>query len=212
VIEHITRQLAAAYNGIRRQPRGEHVRMFAAQTRTLAVYGRQNGLDDRLRSALSTLIDRDGRSAVLYDEVDRNRLRADLKAYGAVPDERLLGLQVMLDYTARNAALNGLLQTGLSVRLERISNALDRRAPAVDERSGTIVRVAQQPTYDEEYWKGYCAELWNQYTETQFLAVPICASAALPIIGVVFAPVCAAYQLAAMFLAIVYAGYCMNAR
>ena len=72
----------------------------------------------------------------------------------------------------------------------------------------TTIRVNRQ--YDEQYWKGYCAELWSQYSETQFLAATICASAALPVIGAALVPLCAAYQLAATFLAFVYGGYCMN--
>jgi hypothetical protein len=75
----------------------------------------------------------------------------------------------------------------------------------------TVVRV-NQIYYDEEYWKGYCAELWSQYTEAQFLAAAICASAALPIVGAAFVPLCIAHQLAATFLAIAYAGNCMNVR
>ena len=212
LLDHIARQLAVIHNAMRRQPRGEQMRAFAAQLRTLAVYGRQSDLDGAVRSAINTLVERDGRDAVLYHEPDLARVRADLKSYGAQPDERVLTAPVTLDYAARSAALNGLLQSGMSIRWERIATNLERLAPAIDQRMATIIRVGQVENHDPAYWEGYCTELWNQYKETQFLAAPICASAALPIIGAAFAPLCAAYQLAATFLAIVYAGYCLNAR
>ena len=211
VLEHIVRQLAGIHNAMRRQPRGEHMRAFAAQLRTLAVYGRQGGLDATVQAGINTLIERDGRDRVLYTEVDVNRLRSDLKAYGAQPDERLLAAPITLDYAARSAALNGLLQSGVSIRLERIAATLERMAPAVDARMATTVRV-NQIQYDAAYWEGYCSELWSQYTEAQFLSAAICASAALPIVGAAFVPLCIAHQLAATFLAIIYGGNCMNVR
>ena len=211
VLEHLVGQLSGIHNAMRRQPSGESMRSFGSQLRTLAVYGRQAGLDANLTAGINALIERDGRDRVLYVEVDRQRLLADLKAYGAQVDERLLAAPITLDYAARSVALNGLLQSGFAVRLDRIAALLERIAPAVDRRMATALRV-NQIQYDEEYWKGYCAELWSQYSETQFLAAAICASAALPIIGVAFVPLCIAQQLAATFLAIVYAGNCMNVR
>ena len=41
-------------------------------------------------------------------------------------------------------------------------------------------------------------------------AVTICASALIPVIGVAFAPLCIAHQLAATMLALVYGVYCWN--
>jgi hypothetical protein len=209
VLEHLIRQLAGLHNALRRQPGGESMRSFASQLRTLAVYGRQAGLDANLRAGINALIERDGRDRVLYVEVDRQRLLSDLKAYGAQVDERLLAAPITLDYAARSATLSGLQQSGFALRLERVAALLERVAPAVDQRMATTLRV-NQIQYDEEYWKGYCGELWSQYSETQFLAAAICASAALPIIGAAFVPLCAAHQLAATFLAIVYGGYCWN--
>jgi hypothetical protein len=211
VLDHLVRQLAGIHNAMRRQPRGEHMRAFGAQLRMLAVYSRQAGLDAGVKAGVNALVERDGRAQVLYVEVDRERLRAELKAHGAQLDERLLATPITLDYAARSAALDSLLQTGGSLHLERIAATLERVAPAVDQRMATTIRV-NQIYYDEEYWKGYCAELWSQYQETQFLAAALCASAALPVIGAAFVPLCVAQQLAATFLAIVYAGNCMNVR
>lgn len=211
LLDHIVRQLAGIHNAMRSQARGEHMRAFAAQLRTLTVYSRQTGLDAGVKAGVEALIDRDGRNSVLYVEVDPNRLRSNLKAYGAQPDERLLAAPITLDYPARSAALSGLLQSGISVRWERIAATLERGAPAVDQRMATTIRVSQI-YYDAAYWEGYCAELFSQYTEAQFLAAAICASAALPVIGAALVPLCIAHQLAATFLAMAYAGNCMNVR
>jgi hypothetical protein len=211
VLEHIVRQLAGIHNTMRRQPRGEHMRSFATQLRTLAVYGPQAGLDATVKAGIAALIERESRDRVLYTEIDLARVLADLKTYGAQVDERLLAAPITLDYAARSAALGALLQSGPSPRLERIAATLERIAPAVDARLATTVRV-NQIQYDEDYWRGYCAELWSQYSETQFLAGVICASAALPLVGALFVPLCIAHQLAATLLAITYAGNCLNVR
>lgn len=207
VLEHIARQLAVLHNGMRRDPRGEHLRGFAAQLRTMSVYGRQAGIDERLRSALRTLIDRDGRDAVLYAKQDRNHLLDELRRYGAQPDERLIGADSDLDYGRRSTTLDALLDGGVSARLQQVALLLERAAPEFDRRLDSLVRVSQ---YDPAYWQGYCAELWEQYRETQFLAAALCASAALPIVGALFAPECIAWQLAATLLAMVYAARCWN--
>lgn len=208
VLEHIARQLATHHNAMRRDPRGEHLRAFAAQLRTLTVYGRQIHLDDVVRARVNALVAQEGRYAVLYTDGDVNHLRSELRAYGAQPDERLLRAPITLDYAARNAVLDAVLQSGVSAGWERIATTLERLAPEADRRAATIVRVSRQ--YDAAYWEGYCKELWNQYSEAQFLAAPLCASAALPIVGIAFTPLCIAQQLAATFLALVYGVYCMN--
>jgi hypothetical protein len=125
VLEHIVRQLAGIHNTMRRQPRGEHMRAFATQLRTLAVYGRQTGVDADLKAGINLLLERDGRDRVLYTEIDQARVLADLKAYGVQVDERLLAAPITLDYTARSAVLGSLLQSGPSLRLERIAALLE---------------------------------------------------------------------------------------
>jgi hypothetical protein len=208
VLEHIVRQLAAAHNSLRREPKGEYVRAFAAQLRTLAVYGRAEGFDARVTSGVSTLIERDGRDGVLYAEIDRDRIRAELKRYGARADERGLGTPLTLDYATRSAALNAFLTSGITDRWERNAATLERMAPELDRRFSTVVRVSQ---YDAAYWEGYCKEIWSQYQETQLLSAALCASAALPLVGAAFVPMCIAHQLAALIFLMVYSGHCSNA-
>jgi hypothetical protein len=207
VLEHIVRQLAAAHNGLRREQKGEHVRAFASQMRTLAVYGRTVEIDAQVKSGVSTLIERDGRDGVLYAEIDRERMWAELKRYGARADERVLSTPLRLDYDRRSAALNVLLASGLSNGWERTAATLERMAPELDRRFSTVVRVSLQ---DAAYWEGYCKELWSQYQEAQLLAAALCASAALPIVGAAFVPLCVAHQLAALIFVMVYGGNCMN--
>jgi hypothetical protein len=216
LLEHIVKELAAAHNGLRRDLKGEYARAFAAQLRTLAVHGRATDLDARVNSALGALIERDGRDAVLYTEINHERMRAELKRYGAQADERLLNATVRLDYAARSAALNSLLTRGVTTRWGITAATLELVAQEMDRRTSTLRRVSRQSGqgggYDPAYWEAYCESLWSHYSETQFLAAAICATAALPVIGVVVVPLCIAYQLAALMLAMIYAGECLNVR
>src|SRR5262245_13632784 len=119
VLEHITRQLATSHNAMRRDPRGEHLRAFAAHLRTMTVYTRQTGLDETVKSRVAALVARDGRYNVMYLEPDLEHLRSELRAYGAQPDERTLKSPITLDYAGRAAGLDSLLQSGVSARWER---------------------------------------------------------------------------------------------
>src|SRR6476659_16460 len=87
ILEHLARQLATNHNAMRRDPRGEHLRAFAAHLRTLTVYGRQSGLDETVKARVAALVARDGRYNVLYLQPDRTHLLSELRAYGAQPDE-----------------------------------------------------------------------------------------------------------------------------
>jgi hypothetical protein len=182
------------------------MRVAAAHLRTLAVYGRRIDVDTTMRSAVGALIERDGRDGVLYLQSDLQKVRAELKRFGAQPDERILSAPSTLDYAARNAAVNRLLQSGLTGGWERIAAALERMSPGVDQRASSVVRVRQ----DADYWEGYCRQLWSEFSEVQFLAGVMCATALLPVVGIAFAPFCVAHQLAAALMAVVYAGYCWN--
>ena len=207
VLEHLVRQLASAHNELRRQPQGEHVRAFAAQLRTFAVYGRSIDLDPKVKKAMAQLIEREGRERVLYTESNREQVRAELKRYGAQPDERLLNRALNLDYAARTAVLDGVLASGVLAHLERTAAAIDRLAVELDRRSGAVVRVSRQ---DSEFWEGYCRALWSHIQETQFLTALHCAVVAVPIIGVAFVPLCSAYALAMLMLGLVYGANCWN--
>src|SRR5688572_23848088 len=209
VLEHIVRQLAASHNGLRRQWTGEHVRAFAAQLRMLAVYGRTIDIDAQVKSGVAALVERDGRDGVLYADIDRDRMRAELKRYGALVDDRLLNTPLNLDHARRSAALDAFLASGVTPHWDRIASMLERLAPGLDRRVSNVVRV-QTGYQDPEYWKGYCAELWEQYRETQFMATAMCAAAALPIVGAAFVPLCIAHQLTATLYAMMYAASCMN--
>ena len=207
VLEHIVQQMTSAHNALRRQPKGEHVRAFAAQLRTLAVYGHSTDLDAKVRTATAQLIERDGRDAVLYTEINPERMRAELQRYRAQPDERLLNRALTLDYASRNAALNDVLAAGVVARFERMAAVLERVASEIDLRAGTTVRVSRQ---DSEFWEGYCRALWSHIQETQFLTALHCAVVAIPVIGVAFVPLCSAYALAMLMLGLVYGANCWN--
>lgn len=205
VLEHIVRQLASAHNELRRQPKGEHVRAFTAQLRTLAVYGRSIGLDAKVKAAVAEMVERDGRDEVLYTDINRDRMRGELKRYGAQPDERLLNRIPNLDYAARTASLNSVLASGLTAHLERTAAMMERVASEIDRRTGTAVRVSRR---DSEYWAAYCRTIWDHYLDTQFQAAIYCTASLIPIVGVLFAPLCVGYELAALTLGLVYGANC----
>src|SRR5688572_29389681 len=195
VLEHIVRQLAAAHNSLRRDKKGEHARAFASHLRTLTVYGRTIEIDAQAKSGVAILIERDGRDGVLYAESDRAHLRAELKRYGALADERALNTPLSLDYATRSAALNAFLASGITDSWEKTATALERMGPEIDRRFSTVLRVSQN---DPAYWDGYCKEIWRQYQEGQLVAAALCAAAALPIVGAAFVPLCVAHQMAAL--------------
>lgn len=202
LLEHIVRQLASSHNALRRQLTGEHVRAFSAQLRTLVVHGRTIDLDANVKKAVAQLVERDGRDGVLYADIDRGRMRAELARYGAMPDEQVLNRSTTLDYASRSAVLNRVIVSGVIAHIERMAAVMDRVATELDRRSGTV-RVNRQA--DAE---AYCRALWDEFQEAQFLASLNCAAAALPIVGVVFAPVCVSYQLASLVFALVYGANC----
>jgi len=215
VIDHIVRQMAAAHNALRRERKGEFARAFAAQLKSLAVYARATGLDARVKSGLATLVEREGRDNVLYAEIDRNRMRAELKAYGVQsPDERVLNAQLELDYAGRRAIVDAAMTAGPAANWEKLAAMLELSAQGLDRRQnqGSVLRVSLQDPNDAEYWKAYCETLFEYLKETQLLATLHCAAALIPVVGVAFAPLCAAYQIASLIYGMMYAGDCLNAR
>ncbi len=208
VLDHIARQLVAHHNAMRREPRGEHLRAFAAQLRTLTVYGHQIGLDDEVKARTAALVEKEGRYNVLYLEPDRDHLRSELRAYGAQLDEQALNAPITLDYNARLATLDSLLQSGVSARWERLAAIFERVAPDVDRRSGTVVRVSRQTEAD--YWAGFCKQLSSEVSEVAFMTKILCPPAMIPVVGVAFAPLCIAHMIALAMLGFVYGVYCWN--
>lgn len=207
VMAHLIREMAAVHNrGRSREIRGEDARAFAAQLRTLAVYSRQTDVDGRVKGALRDLIDKEGRNAVLFREPDENAMRAELKRHGFNVDERAQRPPRALDLRTRNAALETLLTGGVTATYEQIAGLLERAAPQIDRRNGSVVRVAL--AQDAAWWSGFCAELWEQFVEAQEYANLVCTVAAIPYVGVVAIYACIAAQSAAVFLYSVYWVYC----
>jgi hypothetical protein len=191
VMEHIAREMAKIHNAMRTNPRGEHARAFAVQLRTMAVYGRQIDLDAKVRSAIRSRIDAEGRDAVLYtDPPDAAQMVKDLKRYGADADVRVLERPVYVDYARRNSVLDGLLRSGMTDAWERAAGTFDRIGLAIDRRAavpGTsiVVRVARQ---DAEYWEAYCNDLYDQVMTLSRLVAEALALTKLPLVGEFFVP------------------------
>jgi hypothetical protein len=111
------------------------------------------------------------------------------------------------DVRSRNAAVEKLLKEGVTPTWDRLATMLDRAAPAIDRRNGSIVRVALS-AQDAEYWAGYCSALWSNFLDTQQMATAVCAFMTIPWFGVILWPSCVALQGGAAVLLLFYAFQC----
>ena len=170
VVEHLVRQIAAIHNAAQSAPRGEHFRGLAVQLRTLAVYDRQVDVDNQLRRAVRQIVDRDGRNAVLYAEPDLAMRRKNLQAFGFRLPARERLSPIAPSHAEREAALDVLLQRGVTPVFDQMAATADRIAARMDGRRGLVAD-------DSDWWRAYCAELWNQYQQAQWMTTPVCYAA-----------------------------------
>jgi hypothetical protein len=197
VVDQIVRQIAMIHNSAQAGPRGAHARALAAQFRMLAVYQKQQRADDQARAAVREMVEREGRTALMYAEPDmENRLKA-LQDYGFQLDSRFYNVPLNATHAAREAVLDELLDHGLTPTYERLAATLEKAAGPLDRRRRRLVTIAQ----DQEWWDGFCAELWSQFQYAQLMALPWCLTARYFAWA---APACAAMEGGAMTLLIVY--------
>jgi hypothetical protein len=201
VLDHLVRQIAVIHNSAKAGPRGEHFRALAAQLRTLAVYDRQIGVDDQVRTTLQALVDQQGRNAVLYADPDVDGRRQTLQAYGFRLEPRAQQSAVVPTHEEREAALDALLAGGITPVFDQMAATADTVSARIDRRASRNVAVMQ----DGDWWQGFCAELWNQYQQSQTIAGPFCAVAKFfPAVM----PSCAALEAGAMVLLLAWAYEC----
>jgi len=179
---------------------------MAAQLRTMAVYARQADLDAQFTAELRGAIEREGREAVLYSERDPNTMRAEMKRWGIVVDERFFRYPINPDYRERNAALDRLLEEGITSTLDRMAGALERVGPRLDRQTAGVARVAL--AQDDAWWDGYCSSIWDTFKLIQLDATVICPLAAAPWFGFLFVYPCLALQLAALLFFLIWVFYC----
>jgi hypothetical protein len=197
VIDQIVRQIALIHNSAQAGPHGAHARALSSQLRMLAVYQRQQGIDNQARAAVKDLVKRDGRNALLYAEPDQDARRKTMQEYGFRPDERALNVPLNATHAQREAALDDLLAHGLTPAYDRLADTLDKLGERLDRRRGNLVVVAQ----DDDWWAGYCAELYKQFQYAQLFALPWCLTARYFAWA---APACLALEGGAMVLLIAY--------
>ena len=207
LLDHVFREMAAVHNRLRREIRGEDARAFASQLRTLAIYGRQQDVDTKARSALREAIAQHGREPFLLHEPDQKAMRAELERYGFQLDERARHLVVPHDPSARHAAIDRLLAEGVTPAWDRLATLFERGAPAIDRRNGTIVRVGLS-AQDAEYWAAYCSTLWAHYLDAQQMASAVCAFMAISWIAAILWPTCFALQGGAAVTLLFYVFSC----
>jgi hypothetical protein len=197
VIDQIVRQIALIHNSAQAGPRGVHARALAAQLRMLTVYQRQQGIDDHARAAVKEMVERQGRNALLYAEPDPQMRRKEMQRYGFRPDERALNFPLNATHAEREAALDDLLTHGVTPAYDRLAAALDKLAERLDRRRGNVMTISQ----DDDWWAGYCAELYKQFQYAQLMALPWCLTARYFEWA---APACLALEGGAMVLLIAY--------
>ena len=177
VMDLLVRQIAAVHNAARRGPRGEHFRALAALLRTMALYQRQIGADDQVRTMLRNVVERQGRNAVLYAEPDEMR-RQTLLSYGF----RLEGItppQMNATHEARDAALTMLLTEGITPTFNRLAGTADKIATATGRPNlKTVAFTPQDP--DQEWWAAFCAELLGKLIPSASIALAIVFAVYIP--------------------------------
>jgi hypothetical protein len=200
VIDQIVRQIALIHNGAQAGPRAAHTRALAMQLRMLAVYGKQRGLDDQTRTTLRDLVDREGRNAILYAPPDLEARRTIMRQYGFRPDERTTDVPLNPTHAQREASLDALLTNGITPVYEQLAATLDKVSDRLDRRARGVVAMTQ-----DDWYAGFCAELWNQYQMAQLMAIPWCLTARYFAWA---APSCLAMEGGAAVLLIVYIWEC----
>ena len=153
---------------------------------------------------LRDFVERQGRNAALYAESEEMR-RQTLVAYG-FRLERINPRQIVATHEARDAALTVLLTEGITPTFDRLAATADEIAVRIDRpRTRTVAFRAQDP--DQEWWAGFCAELFKQYEQAQLIAAPVCAVAQY---FSYIVPSCAALQGGAMVLLLSYLIECQR--
>jgi hypothetical protein len=175
VLDQILRQMAAIHNRIQAGPRGEHARALAMQLRMLAVYQRQLGVDDHLRTAMREIVDREGRNAILFPEPDTEMRDNALRRYGFRPDARGRDVAPPATYQRREAALDRLLREGVTPTFDALAATAARLSQELDRRPTGLINIAVQD--DPDYIRGYCESLWDSYVDAQAMALPVCVAA-----------------------------------
>lgn len=174
VFDHLLREMAAVHNRMQRSIRGEDARAFASQLRTLAVYARAQDLDDKIKAALNETIRREGRTAVLYREHDPNAARQELARYG-FQFPRQGDAARAPDFRVRAGVLDAVLAAGATPQWVRLADLLERIAPEIDRRNGSIVRVGLM-RQDAAYWSGFCAQLDKELADIAEVVALFCGA------------------------------------
>jgi hypothetical protein len=142
-----------------------YVRMIGARIRDL-------DLDAAAQRVLRERVATTGRDTLLYETIDRARVRQHLAPYGIEIDDRLIGIPDAADYAARAAALDRALTTPISSAFERAASVLDAAAVAGQKIGPGVQRVQYSP--DETWLSGYCKQLQTEMFHQLVFAQAFC--------------------------------------
>jgi hypothetical protein len=201
--DHIVKEVAAVFNrGEARGFTGEDARAVAAQLRAAAVRSTELRLDRPVKNAVSDLIRRRGRDAVLQTPVDPADVAAQLQRYGIKADRRRVATPA-LDPAARKRVIDSLLGSGITGVFVQAAGTFENIAAALDIEGGGARRVQYDPTTRFIF----CAQIAMQIAIIEAQAAAVCMLA-----GTYWDPalqsLCATLQVSVMVQYAMYLTFC----
>jgi hypothetical protein len=148
VFDELRKELRASLRAMRDQTGGEAARRLALTLRISAAHARSSGADDQLKRALRRGLQREGRDAVLFHEMDQAMLAAETKAIGVV----LPPLVLAPDPALRGQVLDAMLESGFTPLLTSAAARFDRVSRVLDARAGTfrLIQDTDQKTEEQK--------------------------------------------------------------
>jgi hypothetical protein len=192
IAAHLFTQMATAHNRMRRGPRGEDARAFAAALRTLSVHARVQALDTAITTATRRAEEREGRYALLSRDHDLENVRREVETFGLSLDPSWRMRFVAVDPRRRARALDRVLAEGVTPTLDRVATLLERAAAQIDRRAGTVARVSRQT--DADWYAGFCEQLQKELDDVQDVMAVFCGMYGL--VGIFMKYPCTAVALA----------------
>ena len=204
VFEHATKQLAAIVNRVRRNgATAEDARLAAVLCTTLAVYGRQTGIDAQTRKAVRALTHSKGRDEIVDLEIDIRRVQAVSKKYGVDVDQRWLPTYT-IDRGIRAQVFDDLSRDGVTNTLASLAATFERVAGELERRGGRLSGIRLIQT-DDSWRIAFCSQLWLNVSVQSAHAAMLCAA-------MLFMPgmesQCAFAQMAVLYFAAIYNAMC----
>jgi len=153
VADELLAQMDRNLEALAKQPRGEHLRGFAAALRVLAAHEAASGMDAQFRAALRRKVQREGANATVLQEPNWPEVEGVARKYGVTIT------RAPLDFEARQRVLAAVQTGGLAAEWRRVAGLLDQMATDFDAR-GLVAFRRQDRCYfirQQLDWLGWLA-------------------------------------------------------